>query len=111
MDEICVGEKAVFVCQQSSSPTKWIVNLNDERRLETSAASIQAGIVLPLLNDPGFGFEIRVLNASKNGSGVFTELRVTAVRELDGVTVNCQFGGSENYMSTIRVVSFGEYIV
>ena len=106
MDEVCIEEKAVFVCQQTGSPSTWIVNLNDGRRLENSAAATQAGMVLPLSNEPGFGFEIRVLNASQNG--LFTELRVTVVREFDGVTVICQFGSSANYMSTIRVVTFGE---
>ena len=97
----------MFVCQQPGSPSTWIVNLNDERRLKTSAAATQAGMVLPLSNDPGFGFENHVLNVSQNS--FFTELRVTAVRELDGVTVECQLGNSV-YMSTIRVASFSEYM-
>ena len=109
MDEVCVGEKAVFVCQQTASPSIWIVNLNDERWLRIPVAASQHGMVLSLSNesDPGFGFEIRVLNASQNI--FFTELRVTAVRELDGVTVECQLGNSV-YMSTIRVASFSEYM-
>ena len=63
-------------------------------------------------NDPGFGFEIHVLSSS-SASSVISELRVTAVRQLNGVTVECE-GGGGRYMSTFQIASVGEctmYIV
>ena len=103
----CVGEQVVFVCQQSGSTLTWTVDLpggvsND---LVNSASSSQAGTVLTFADDPGFGFEIHVLSSSS--ASIISELRVTAVRELNGVTVRC-LGGSGSFMSTIQIVSVGE---
>ena len=56
--------------------------------LVNSVSSSLAGTVLTFSNDPGFGFEIHVLSSSSSSS-VITELRVTAVRQLNGVTVEC----------------------
>ena len=38
-------------------------------------------------NDPGFGFNISTTSISNN---ITSELRVTAARDLDGVTVECE---------------------
>ena len=50
-------------------------------------------------NDPGFGFNISTTSISNN---ITSELRVTAARDLDGVTVECE-GFSETFMSNIQV--------
>ena len=93
----------MFVCQQPGSFQRWTVsNLpggisND---LVNSVASSQAGRVSTFTNDP-YGFEIHVLPSSSN---VISELRVTAVKELNGATVECR-GDSGSFMSTIQIMS------
>ena len=73
--------------------------------LQNVAFSTQLGSLLTLTNDPGFNFELHIVS---NSSGNFTtELQVTAVRELNGVTVEC-FGSSGTITSTINVTSVGE---
>ena len=71
--------------------------------LQNTARSSQNGSVLTFVGDPGFNFEIHVVSS---GSNITSELQVTAVRELDGVTVEC-IGTSGTFMSTIRVASVG----
>ena len=78
--------------------------LNNE--LVNSASSSQAGTVSMFTNDP-YGFEIHVLSSS-SASSVISELRVTAVRQLNGVTVECT-GPSGMSTSTIQIASVGEY--
>ena len=96
----------MFVCQQTGSLTRWTVNLpgGSSNDLVNSASSSLAGTVLTFSNDP-YGFEIHVLSSSSSSS-VISELRVTAVRQLNGVTVECE-GGSGSYMSTIEISSVG----
>ena len=102
MVTVCEGAEIVFVCQLPSSPSGWVINLIGRSRLLSSAAASQAGMILTFSGDPGYGFEIRVLNSSQ--AGFFSELRVTAVTELNQVTVECQ-GISRSFMSTINIVS------
>ena len=99
----------MFVCQQTGSTSRWTVNLPGGiiNELSNSASSSQAGTVLTFVNDP-YGFEIHVLSSS-SGSSVISELRVTAVRQLNGVTVECA-GANGSYMSTIQIVSVGESV-
>ena len=107
-EAVCVGEQVVFVCQQSGSTSRWTVDLPGEisNELSISASSSQAGTVLIFVNDPGFGFEIHILSSS-SASSVISELRVTAVRQLNGATVECA-GASGSFMSTIQIASVGE---
>ena len=72
--------------------------------IENTALSSQIGSVLTFMNDPGYNFELHVVSFSSNI--LTTELWVTAVRELNGVMVEC--GGSTFFISTIRVASVGE---
>ena len=105
---MCVGEQVVFVCQQSGSTLRWTVDLPGgvSNEFSNPATSSQAGRVLSFTNDPGFGFEIHVLSSS-SASIVISELRVTAVRQLNGATVECA-GPSGRDMSTIQIASVGE---
>ena len=107
VEAVCVGEQVVFVCQQSGGISRWTVSLPGgiSNELSNSASSSQAGTVLTFTNDPGFGFEIHVLSSSSSGS-VISELHVTAVRQLNGVTVECA-ELSERFMSTIQIASVG----
>ena len=98
---VCVGGQIVFTCQQTRNTFRWTVNLPNGD-LSTSASSSQAGTVLTLSNDPGYGFEIHILSSS-------SKLRVTAVRQLNGVTVECE-GPSGTYMSTIQIALVGESV-
>ena len=99
-EAICEGEQVVFTCQQSGSASRWTVNLPGVL-ISNSASSSQAGRVLTFVDDPGFGFEIHILSSS---SPIISELHVTAVRQLNGVTVEC-VGNSGSFMSTIEIVS------
>ena len=98
-----MGKQVVFVCQQTGSTSRWTVDLPGgiSNQLSNSASSSQAGTVLTFANDP-YGFEIHVLSSSSSSS-VISELRVTAVRELNGVTVECVASG--RFMSTIQISS------
>ena len=97
----------MFVCQQPGSSSRWTVDLPGgiSNELSNSASSSQAGMVLSFPNDP-FGFEVHVLSSS-SASSVISELRVTAVRQLNGVTVEC-LGSNGRFTSTIQIASVGE---
>ena len=63
-------------------------------------------------NDPGFEFTVELLSSILNSSSISVnrcELRVTAVGELDGVTVGCE-GISGTITSTIQVAAHGSYV-
>ena len=104
-----MGQQAVFTCQQSGSISRWTVNLpgGTSARLTNSAISSQAGTVLTFVDDPGFGFEIHVLSSSSS-TNVISELLVTALSQLNGVTVEC-IGISGIFMSTIHIASVGKF--
>ena len=99
----------MFDCNQAFSTIWTVGNLpSGAMPLIVNLSSSQVGAVLNFTDDPGFGFEIHVLDS---GSAVYqSELRVTAVRELNGVTVECA-GFQGNFMSTIQIASVGEYIL
>ena len=92
----------MFTCQQASMLIRWTINLPNIT-LTISAFSSQAGRVSNFIDDPGFGFEIHVLPSTSSGS-MISELHVTAVKQLDGVTVEC-LTQSERFMSTIQIAS------
>ena len=76
--------------------------------LRQTVRSTQVGSVITFGADPGFNFELHVVS---NSSGILTtELQVTAVRELNRVTVECD-GASGTIPSTIRVASVGESMI
>ena len=100
---MCPGNRVIFTCQQSGALARWRIFLPSVT-LQNTAQSSQIGSVLAFVNDPGFNFEHHVV--SFNSNIITTELQVTAVRELNGVTVEC--GGSTFFISTIRVASVGE---
>ena len=100
-----MGKDVVFVCQQPGSSLRWTVTLPGVL-ISNSASSSQAGTVITFSNDQSFGFEIHVLSSS-SASSVISELHVTAVRQLNGVTVDCA-GPSGSFMSTIQIASVGE---
>ena len=105
-----MGQQVVFVCQQTGSTLRWTIgDLPGERNgFTVTASSSQAGMVLTLSDDPGYGFEIHILSSSSS-SNVISELRVTAVRQLNGATVECR-GGTGLFMSTIQIASVGESV-
>ena len=97
----------MFTCQQPGPISVWRINLPMTTLTNSASSSEAAGTVSTFVNDPGFGFEIHILSSS-SGS-VISELRVTAVRELNGVTVEC-IGGSGTFTSTIQIASVGELV-
>ena len=105
---MCAGNQVVFVCRQSSSSRWTVFTLPSETvdQISLTVDSSQTGTVLPIPYDPGFGFEIYVL-PSNSSSSVISELRVTAVRQLNGVTLECA-GDNGHYMSTIMIISVGK---
>ena len=104
---MCPGNHVIFNCQQTSVVSRWIINL-PSRILQATVRSSQVGSKVTIVNDPGFHFEIHIVSTSSNST--ISELQVTAVRQLNGVTVECS-GVSGNYMSTIEVASVGELII
>ena len=105
-DPVCPGNRVIFTCQQAGAFARWRIFL-PSGTLQNTAQSSLIGSVLTFVNDPGFNFELHVV--SINSSILTTELQVTAVRELNGVTVEC--AGSTFFTSTIRVASVGELII
>ena len=102
---MCPGNRVIFTCQLTGVLTRWTINL-PSGTLQTTVQSTEAvGTIFTFENDP-FHFEVHVVSNSMIRT---TELQVTAVRQLDGVTVECD-GQSGDYMSTIRVASVGELI-
>ena len=100
----------MFVCQQTGSTSRWTVgNLPGDTgtldQISLTVDSSQAGTVLTIQDDPSFGFEIHILSSS-SPSSVISELRVTAVRQLNGTTVEC--AGVRVYTSTIQIASVGK---
>jgi hypothetical protein len=65
------------------------------------------GSVIPFGVERGFSFELHIVSNSSNI--LTTELQVTAVRELNDITVSCT-GSSGTFFSTIQVASVGELI-
>ena len=96
----------MFTCYLSDTFSTWTVGNLPSGAMSLTVNFLHVGRVLTFPDDPGFGFEIHVLSSGSARSN--SELRVTAVRQLNGVTVECgSYIGS--YMSTIEIASVGEY--
>ena len=104
-EPVCPGNRVIFTCQQSGFSTQWRINM-DQMPPQT-VHSTQVGSVITF-GDP-LNFKIRVVS---NRSGILTtELQVTAVRELNGVTVECAGLTGISFTSTISIASVGEFII
>ena len=103
---MCPGNRVILTCQQPGAVAVWMIHL-PSGTLQNTALSSQIESVLTFVNDPGFNFELHVV--SFNSNILTTELQVTAVRELNGVTVECD--GSGMFVSTIQIASVGELII
>lgn len=100
---MCVGQKIVFTCKQNTTHfSRWTIFLN--RTYNFSNPTSQTGI-LTFIEDPGFGFEIYVSDQNSGRSDI-SELRVTAVEQLNGVTVECRAQAINSvFTSTIQIAS------
>ena len=98
---MCPGNRIIFTCQESGPSTVWSINL--QPRLDHFARSTQVGSVIPFGDHFGFNFELHVVSFNSSIDILTTELQVTAVRELNGIIVECA-GAS----ITIQVASVGE---
>ena len=87
--------------------------MSEQLTIENSVRRSQYGSPVDLAGDPGFNFEIHVVsNINSSTNSTTTELQVTAVRELDGVTVECTIAGTGSPIrSTIQVASSGKLII
>ena len=104
-EPVCPGNCVIFTCQQPGAFVRWNINL--QPTLRQTAQSTQVGSVITFGVDRGFNFELHIVSFS---SGILTtELQVTAVRELNDVTVECT-GSSGTFTSIIDVASVGELI-
>ena len=106
---MCAGQEVVFSCEVAGGTAAWDVTLLSGRRLTGSVFPSDVGNPVPLENDPGLGFEVHVLSSSSS-TRVFSELRVTAARELNGATVRCT-GICGDFMSTIQVFPISEFVL
>ena len=104
---MCPGNRVIFTCQQTNIVSRWTINL-PSGMLQTYVRTSQVESNVTIVNDPGFHFEIHIVSTSSNST--ISELQVSAVRQLNGVTVECD-GADEQYMSTIEVASVGELII
>ena len=104
-EAVCAGARIRFSCVQNGTLATWTVNLSPSMTLSGIVLSNLDGSILHFQGDPGFNFEIHVISSTSNR--LTTELRVTAVRELNGVTVQCA-GASGSFVSVIQVVPVGE---
>ena len=100
-----MGNRVVLSCEQMDSQTRWTVTLLSGIELEKVVMSADVGRIFTFENDPGFGFELHVLSRS-SATRVFSELRVTAARQLNGVSVECT--GFHIFMSTVHVALVGK---
>ena len=105
-EPVCVGNRVVLSCEQTDRAARWTITLLSGMRLEKGVISTDVGRILTFENDPGFGFELQVLSRS-SATRVFSELRVTAARQLDGVSVECT-GLTGIFMTTIDVALVGK---
>ena len=103
-----MGKQVVFVCQETRSTLRWVVDLpgGSSNDLTVEVSSSQAGRILSPANNP-FEFEFYVLPSSLDS--VISELRVTAVRGINGAIVECR-GQSMYPSSTIHISSVGESV-
>ena len=110
-EPVCPGNRVIFTCQQPGTLTRWRINLSPSpNSIDTSVQSPQhgPGSILMFPDDPGFNFEIHVISSGSNS--ITTELQVTAVRDLNGVTVECA-GLATRFTSTISIASISEFIL
>ena len=106
-EPVCPGNCVIFTCHQPGAFINWRIILRSVT-LQNVAQSSHYGSSLTFVADPGFGFKIHIVSNSSNS--ITTELQVTAVRELNGVTVEC-IGPNGTSISTIRVASLGKLII
>ena len=98
---MCPENRVIFTCQQSGS-TEWDIHLQPTSLMQTAQVTQAVGSVIRFGVDRGFNFELHIVSSI---SGNFTtQLQVTAVRELDNVTVGCR-GQSGTFLSTIQVAA------
>ena len=102
-EAVCPGNRVIFTCQQTGFVSRWTINLPSVM-LQNIVLISQWGSIVTFANDP-FDFEIHVVSNSSNS--ITSELQVTAVKRLNGITVQCS-RVNETFMSAIRVVSVGE---
>ena len=102
-EAVCPGNRIIFTCQQTGFLSRWAIYLPSVV-LQNSAQISQRGSIVTFSKDP-FDFEIHVVSNSSNS--ITSELQVTAVKRLNGVTVQCT-RVNKTFMSAIRVVSVGE---
>ena len=108
-EPVCPGSRIIITCHQSGDAARWRITIPASAvTLENTTLSSQIGLLVTFINDPGFNFESRVASNSSLNS-ITTELQVTAVRELNGVTVECI--GPRRCVSTIQIASVGELII
>ena len=103
-----MGKQVVFVCQETRTTLRWEVDLPEgvTNDLTLVVSSSHTGRITPPENNP-FGFEFYALPSSSDI--VISELHVTAVRGLNGATVEC-VGPSMYPSSTIHISSVGEFV-
>ena len=110
-EPVCPGNRIIFSCNQTNSLVRWIVDFPSGTVPQTSdARSTQVGSVFPFHDNDPFRFEIHVL--SNNLNTLTTELQVTAVNQLNGITVTCEGPDpSSDFTSPrVQIASVGESI-
>ena len=110
-EPVCSGNRIIFSCNQTSFIVRWIIDFPSGTVPQTrDARSEQVGSVFPFRDNDPFHFEIHVL--SYNSNTLITELQVTAVNQLNGITVTCEGPDpSSDFTSpSVQIASVGESI-
>ena len=110
---MCPGNHIIFSCNQTGLFARWTINFPSGTvphwtSITSDVRDTQPGSVIPFRDDNRF--EIHVL--SNNSNTLTTELQVTAVSQLNGITVTCGGidRGSDFTSPSIRIASVGESI-
>ena len=99
-ETVCPGTQISFNCQPTGVWRIYLPSIT----LSRVVLDNPVGSMLTFSGDLWFGFQVHVLSNTSNR--LTSELQVTAVRELNGVRVECI--GTSTFMSVIHVNTDGE---
>ena len=91
----------MFSCEQTGF-SSWTVSLPSGEQISRTITQQDTEVMFE--DDPGFGFMVFLIPSS---SVIHSELHVTAVRELNGIMVDCT-GGRGLMLYTIQISSEGQ---
>ena len=99
-DAVCLGNHVTFTCHHAEpGRPRWRIYI-PLKVLAQIVLSNEVRFMHSFQEDPGFGFQLQI--SSITPKNITTELQVTAVRQLNNVSVECA-GSSGTFVSVILV--------